>query len=184
MPNINLDNVKAIDVTADYKRLSPGGYVVKIVDIQPEDEHQRFWIVFDIAEGDDAGFYASEYGIKNPWTHRVLVSYKDTALGVLKGRFNLLASCNPGFDPEAAFRADAWDLFNGKLFGLIVGAEEYESNTGETRERLDWFNAKWRNVETIRNGSFRIPETKKKDRAIAVPQVTEHTAVYDDIPFD
>ena len=191
MPKLNLDSVTAADVANDgtFRQLPADGYVVKVVDVIDEPDKERVWLVIDIAEGEYEGYYADAYGIQHPNAHRILMSYKPTALGMLKGRLKLIDACNPGFDSAAAFEADKWELFHGRVFGLACGHQLYESNTGETREKPDWFHAKWKTVDAIRDGKFIVPQLIDENGAKVdeVPRVTERsasTAVYDDIPFE
>ena len=171
MPNINLDSIETSDITTDgaFTPLPAGGYVCKIVDVEDVPAREYFWIVIDIAEGEHAGYYADAWGVGHPAAHRVLISYKQTALGMLKGRLKMLTDSNPGFDAIAAFQGDNWTAFLGKTLGLIVGEEEYESNTGEVRTRLNWFNALWRTPAQIRKGGYRIPQTKTLKAGDAKP---------------
>ena len=183
MPKLNLDSIEAANISSDgFTPLPAGGYVVKIVDVMPEPDAERVWLVFDIAEGDYKGYYSDAYGIEHPTAHRLLVSWKQTALGMLKGRLNLITECNAGFDAAAAFEADKWTLFHGRLLGLVMDVEDYTANNGDTRQRPDWFHAKWKSVDAIREGRFKAPQPR-----IAEPVVTERsasTAIYDDIPFE
>ena len=191
MPKLNLDAVEAADVTSDPKGFVPlpaGGYVVKIVDVEPQDESDRVWFVFDIAAGEHAGYYADAFGIQHPQVHRVMLSWKTSrALGMLKGRLKVIDACNPGFDAVAAFEADKWELFEGRVFGLVMGYEEYTSNSGEQRERPDWFHARWKTVEDIDAENYIVPELRTQDGGPRMPKQPERAAsstVYDDIPFD
>ena len=189
MPKLNLDNIEAADVASEprgFVKLPAGGYVVKIVDVDPQPDREYVWLVFDIAEGEHAGYYADAFGISHPNSHRVLVSWKPTALPMLKGRLKLIEACNPGFDAVAAFEADKWELFNGRVFGLVAGEEEYESNTGEVRTRVDWFHAKWKTIDSIAAEDYIVPQLRTLDGSDAMPRVTERAVhVYDDdIPFE
>ena len=71
----------------------------------------------------------------------------------------------------------------GKLIGYVVGEEEYESNTGEIRTRLDWRNAKVRSVAQIKSGNCAVPP--KKALKVSEPPVSDGFGPIsdDDMPF-
>lgn len=186
MPRINLNEVEASDVTSTgvFTALPAGGYVCKIVDVEHVPEREYFWLVIDIAEGEHIGYYSDAWGVAHPTSHRVLVSYKESALGMLKGRLSMLTDCNPGFDAIAAFQGDNWEAFYNKKVGLVVGLEEYVSNTGDVRERLNWFNALWRTPEQIRTGKFKVPATKKLDTKPDKPDRPKSKTYDDPLPFE
>lgn len=195
MLNINTTGIEPADVSggSGFTKLPAGGYIVKIVDVEHNEGGQYVWLVFDIAEGEHAGYYSDAFNIQRPYTHRVMMKYSTdesneerhrTITGMLLGRCAVIDACNPGFDSFAAFNAEKWDMFNGKRIGLVVGDEEYQASNGDIRTRLDWFHAKWRSTDDIAAGNFKVPALKKVDRGIDVPAVPERgTAVYDDIPF-
>lgn len=201
MPNLGLNNIEAVAISGEgFRKLPAGAYVCKIVDVMPEPANERVWFVIDIAEGEYSGYYADAYGIGHPNAHRLLLSYRTTGddekdariFGMLKGRLQVIDECNPGFDSVAAFEADKWEMFNSRLIGLVVGEQQYTSNSGELRTKPDWFHARWRNLDAINSGKCKIPELldengNKVADAPQMPAVPERGAVHiydDDIPFD
>lgn len=129
------------DVTAsgdgDFKRLEPGPYVAKVVTMTDKPEKEYVELVYDIAEGPRAGFYSDDWGLQHPYAHHVFLSYKDKALGMLKGRLEAIQASNPGFDPFAAWDAGRLDMFAGRIFGINIQEEEYERSDGENGTRLN-----------------------------------------------
>ena len=202
MPNLGLTNIEAANVSGgEFRKLPAGAYECKIVDVMHEPEQQRVWFVIDVADGEYAGYYSDAYGIQHPNSHRLLLSYRSTGdaerdariYGMLKGRLQVIDECNPGFDAVAAFEADKWELFNSRKLGLVVGEQQYTSNSGELRTRPDWFHARWRNLEAVRSGKCKIPELLDENgqkvieqpQMPAVPERGASVHVYDDdIPFD
>ena len=185
MPYIDFSNVEETDMTSggSFKKLPAGGYVAKIVDTEYIAERKRLWLVIDIAEGEYASYYADAWGIGHPGTHRLMVSYLDSAKGMLLWRLNRLTEWNPGFDAIAASNGDNWEAFIGKKIGLVVGEEEYESNTGEVRTRLDWFHAKWMDPAQIRTRDFKVPDLKKLKAGDAPRNSARSAYAYDDEPL-
>lgn len=116
----------------DFKKVPAGAYMGKIVGMRDVPEKEFVTLLFDIAEGDYAGFYSDAFYADKEWAHSMTLSYKDKALGMTKGRLETVAACNPGFDPFAAWDAQRLDMFLGRAVGLVFREEEYyDRRTGE-----------------------------------------------------
>ncbi len=153
--------------TDGFERLPAGGYVCKITAVTDETAKDYLSVVFDIAEGNYKGFYSDDWGKEHPLAHRFVMSYKETALGMFKGRLKAIDESNgTDFVKEAVGGLDEKELV-GKLVGLVIGYEEYESNRGDIRERS--YVKEVRNVEKIRSNDFKVPELKKLDGKAAAP---------------
>ena len=122
---------------SDFTPLPAGGYVVRITDMTDKPEKEYCEVVFDIAEGEHTGYYSDDWGKSHPYAHHFFMSYRDTALGMLKGRLEAIASSNPGFDPFAAWDAGRTDMFTNRLVGVNLQEEEYERNDGGIGTRLN-----------------------------------------------
>ena len=86
-----------------FERLPAGGYVCKITDVEGVAAKGYLALTFDIAEGDRKGFYSDEWGLSHPYAHRFILSYKESALGMFKGRLKAIDESNgtdfvKGFD--------------------------------------------------------------------------------------
>lgn len=121
----------------DFQKLPAGAYVVRIMGMTDNESKQYVECVYDIAEGEHAGFYSDDWGLNHPFAHRIILSYKDSALGMLKGRLEAITESNPGFDAEAAWNGGKLNFFHGKLFGVNLQEEEYEKNDGSIGTRLN-----------------------------------------------
>lgn len=108
--------------------LEPGGYVVKILSIEDKEDREYVYLTWDIAEGPHAGHYSDDWGKEHPYAHDLYLSYKDAALGMLKGRLSAITKSNPGFDAEAAWNGGQLTMFIGKLFGVNLREEEFNGN--------------------------------------------------------
>lgn len=164
-------------------KLQPGGYVVKITGVINDAKKEYLKIVYDIAEGPEAGRYSDDWGQNpdNDYAHSFFRSYKEKALGMFKGFVKTVEDSNPGY---------TWDWHEerlaGKLLGIVLGLEEYMSNRGEIATRLTV-----RSVTTadkIRAGEYVVPDTKKykpkAETAVAAPAAQQADFVEDpDIPF-
>lgn len=142
----------------DYQKLPAGGYVVRILQVTNIESKQYLDLVFDIAEGEYKGFYVDEWGAKHPYAHHIVLSYKDTALGMFKARLRAIdESNNTGFEAAAETGLQEQAL-TGKIVGVLIGYEEYVSNQGEIRQRTDVRRVV--PVSVIRSGDFKIPDVK------------------------
>ncbi len=154
----------------DNQRIVPGGYVCRIEDVQDNPDKEYLYIEFDVAEGEFKGYYsqlASSFGF---WGGRFYRSYKERALGMFKSFILSVEESNPGYK----FDDDESSLI-GKMVGIVLQEEEYIGNDGNKKTRL--IVNKTKTIDQIREGKFRIPETKK----MAIPETMEEVA--EDCPF-
>lgn len=117
--------------TGDYERLEAGSYVGFIVSMEDNASGEYVNMLVDIFEGPRKGYFSDAFYANKPWAHRIVLSYKDKALGMLKGRLETIAACNPGFDPFAAWDAGRLDMFAGRKVGLVFRSEEYWDKNAE-----------------------------------------------------
>lgn len=179
-------NFTYIDESAGSRRQDPpaGDYVVKIDHMEDVPTREYVWVVVDIAEGRYAGHYADA-----EWdsSHRLLWSYKDTAAGMLKHTLHILSDSNPGFDAEAAWNAGDPRVFAGRVFGIGIGREERRAKSGNTYERLDFFNSNMGTADDARAGKIAVPDfvPLDDDETPASGSTSTQSTVYDDeVPFD
>ena len=142
----------------EIRKLPPGGYVCKIVNMFDVPEREYVMIVYDIAQGEYAGFFANDSReTSKQWSHAISMSYKETANGLLKGRLERIEQSNPGFNPFAAWDAGRFDMFAGRLFGAVMGEEEYEKDgVVKTSTKIQGIY----NVATINSGQYKVPALK------------------------
>ncbi len=135
MRSVNWSNVQA-STDGGFTQLPAGGYVARITDAVDNADREYVEVVWDISEGEHAGHYDDAWGRSHPYAHHLFLSYKETALGMLKGRLEAIAASNPGFDPFAAWDAGRLDMFVGRSVGINLQEEEYRRNDGEVSTRL------------------------------------------------
>lgn len=151
-----------IQESGSFKKLAPGGYVVKILDATDVPDKEYLKVSFDVCEGKDKDFFANEY--KNdtrtdkrwPNAGSFIRSYKEKALPMLKGFTTAIENSNSGY---------TWDFdekkLKGKIVGLVLGEEEFLNSSGKVRTRT--YVAAVRSVDVIRGGKFEVPEIKRLD---------------------
>lgn len=183
MRKVNWQQVTASS-DGGFEKLPAGPYVAIITDATDKEDKQYVEIVYDIAEGEHKGFYSDDWGKSHPYAHHVFFSYKDTALGMLKGRLEAIQASNPGFDAFAAWDAGRLDMFKNRLVGINLQEEEYERNDGDTGVRLNV--AQVVDAQKVRDGLVKTRERKTLDAKKAhVPTTQSEKAAFNDvdIPF-
>lgn len=163
-----------IQESGSFKKLAPGGYIVKILDVTDVPDKEYLKVSFDVCEGNDKDFFANEY--KNdtraekrwPNAGSFIRSYKEKALPMLKGFTTAIENSNKGY---------TWDFdekkLKGKIVGLVLGEEEFLNSSGKVRTRT--YVAAVRSVDVIREGKFDVPELKKlsADKAASTTKPAE-----------
>lgn len=161
-----------IQESGSFKRLGPGGYVVKLLDVADVPDKEYLKVSFDVCEGPNKDFFMNEFksdtreNKKWPNAGTFIRSYKEKALPMLKGFTGAVERSNAGY---------TWDFdekkLKGKIVGLVLGEEEFLNSTGKVRTRT--YVAAVRSVDVIRDGKFEVPSLKKLDTTkttTAVPQ--------------
>lgn len=184
MPKIDIDEYNAASEPSAFEQITPGAYVAKVQKILTEgkslygawtsDEKQYVVVLFDIAEGKFAGEYSRDFYADKDWLHCDYLSWKN--IGFLKKKLNAFTNSNPGFDALAAFQADKWEMFVGKLFGVVLDGEVSTNDYGNDRWKLkvgDVIDA-----QTVRDGKAREP--KITDNRL---KFEESKPLYENVPF-
>lgn len=182
--NVNWGTVEASS-DGGFTKLPAGPYVAKIVSATDFESKEYVEVVFDIAEGEHAGYYSDDWGKNHPYAHHFFMSYKDSALGMTKGRLEAIQASNPGFDPFAAWDAGRLDMFANRLVGINLQEEEYEYN-GDVKTRLNVCQVV--PAQDVRDGKVKTRDIKKLEGGSAPAPSTSVPVVADvyngAIPFD
>jgi len=158
----NWDNVEPN--YGERKMLKAGGYICEVLAVVKEkskNNNDMIVVNFDIAEGDEKGYYMKRYreaprtdGKEPKWGGKYyIVIDVDGYEGRLKAFSTSLEESNQGYK---------WDWneqnFKGKRFGGIFREEEYIAN-GEIRTSTKLWQV--RSVKTIQAGEYEIPRKKE-----------------------
>lgn len=155
-------NWAEVEESSPYQRPPAGGYVARIVDVEDVPAREYLNVVYDIAEGEWAGFYSDEFGRRNPWAHRFVRSYKESAHGMFKAFLSRVEESNPGFTvSEWQRRSDERELV-GLEVGIVLQYEDYTSDRGEDRDRLQVVDVYA--AQDIRSGDFKVPPRRDSRR--------------------
>lgn len=155
-----IENWDSIVESTSFKRLTPNGYIVKILNVEDHPEKEYLKICFDIVKGDDKGYFKKQYDgdtrkeRKWPNAGTFIRSYKDSAASMFKGFTNAVEKSNKGYKWDF----DEKTLVN-KVVGLIIADEQYQNQKGQVRVRN--YVAAVRSIETIEKGEYEIPALKE-----------------------
>lgn len=178
------DNAKE---STGFKKLVPGGYVCRITNVRDVESKGYFSIRYDIAEGEFAGHYSDEWGEKHPYAHEFNRSYIK-ALGMLKAFLTAVDKTNGTAFADQIVNTGLIDpsALVGKTIGLVLGGVQKTSNRGTDYIQLDVVATL--PVQDIRDGNFRVPETKlfdgstgASDYESSIPEGFQQTE--NDLPF-
>ena len=193
---LDLSNVVAS--TGDFEALPEGAYVCEVTSVTDNQEKEYVEFVFDVAEGPHKGAYSDEWAAAHPYAHRAIMSYKETAAGLLKNWLNVLTESNPGFDAEAAYNGSCdnpqmLQWFVGKRFGLSMLWDYYTTKDGATvpleNPRPDWMHARLCTAQSVLDGSAKPPKRRERNTpsapgtAPATPAQAASEDMYSDVPF-
>lgn len=124
MRQLNLNSIKAKS-EGDSKNITPGAYACIITEVTDNEDKEYLDVLFDIQVGEFEGYYSSDFYKDKPWAHHMILSYKEKALPIFKGRMGAITECNTGFDAVAALDAGQYKMLEGKVIGIVFREEEY-----------------------------------------------------------
>lgn len=171
--------------TGGFEVLPEGGYVMKIVRAEDRSRDEFVAVRYEVAEGKYKDFFATA----PDWAHETRIYYKGKAAGICKNFYMNLSRDNANFD-LAGFESDPrkLGLWDGMLFGAVVGTLKYLNDKGEPKERREI--SRCVRVDDIRQGKFSVPEprlTKEREeydaRAAQPVTVIEDNVSDVDVPF-
>lgn len=124
MRQLNLNSIKA-KAEGEFKNITPGAYACIITEVTDNENKEYLDALFDIQVGEFEGYYSSDFYKDKPWAHHMILSYKEKALPIFKGRMEAITECNTGFDAVAALDAGQYKMLEGKVIGIVFREEEY-----------------------------------------------------------
>ena len=162
MRQLNLNSIKA-KAEGDFKNITPGAYACIITEVKDNENKEYLDALFDIQVGEFEGYYSSDFYKDKPWAHHMILSYKENALPIFKGRMETITKCNTGFDAVAALDAGQYKMLEGKVVGIVFREEEYfDKKTSEFK--LGGARAfRFCTTEDIQEGKNASPKSKMLD---------------------
>ena len=156
----NYDQTEAF--TGDFKTITPGGHICKILGAKVETTQQSnkevLVIMFDIAEGENKDYYTDDFkrrhasnpDAKYQGVYRQFTEGNSTKF--FKGMLTAIENSNEGYKWN-------WDekTLKGKFFGGVFGEEQYLNNKGEAK-----MSTKCRFIRSVDQvlAGVKIPEPK------------------------
>lgn len=158
--------------STSFPDIPAGGYVCKIIRPILNDDRAagkaNIELQVDIAEGKYSGYFQQLEDRAGFWGLRGWMSFKESQLPNFQRTCAALCNSNPGlkFNPFAPGGADI-DSLEGKSIGVILGKEEYRSNSGDIREKS--VVSRFIEVEKIKAKKFKVPELKRLKEDVGDP---------------
>lgn len=160
MPKLKRKWNEIEESTGGFSDIEPGAYVLTITGMEPHESQEYVRMYWDVADGPRKGAYAqSQYPPSD------VLSWKESAYGMLKHKLHALADANQGFQPTVAFESDDWNQFRGKVFCAVVRRRLYTAGPnsktpGADRTAIEI--ARWLKPDEYRDGSW--PKSLLEDR--------------------
>ena len=152
MRKLGLENVEE---ASEFKKVTPGLYTAKIVEVEDVPEKEYLKIELDIAVGEFKNYYTELNESKGFWALTLYRSYKDAALSFFKAFITATEKSNANYK----FDEDKYLELKGKLVGVVLGEEEYKKADGTIGGKI--VVNRLRSVDKIKKGNIEIPEIKK-----------------------
>lgn len=156
---------EAQSYTGDFEQLKLGGHICKITAVKleytPNTNAEVLVIAFDIAEGEQIGYYQRRFDeakksnaqVKWQGTYRQFTQGNSTPY--FKGMIENIEKSNPGYSFVGANFNE--QTLVGKLFGGVFGREQYKTQDGKFKFATKCMSI--RTVEKVREG-IEAPEDK------------------------
>lgn len=160
------NNWNEVQEITERQKLPLGAYVCKVINAQVQDNGygEQLCIVFDIAEGEYAGFYKKEFAantMENKKYKGVLRMFLPKHDGseqdewtkrTLKGLVTAFEKSNPGYK---------WNWNEQSLVGKNIGVL-YRNEEWEYEGKTGWTARPFRAISTdsVRSGEFTLPKDK------------------------
>ena len=180
MPRMR-DKLRGVQESAGgFADIEPGAYKLVITKAEPVEKQQYVRLYWDVADGESKGAYA-----KSQWPPSDVISWKESAAGMLKGKLHRLALCNPrtlhpltdadgNFESLQEFEDDDWAAFKGKFFAAVVRRRLYTAGPRSKTPGADKTSievARWLTPEEFRNEDWPkslLDDNDQRDRTQGV----------------
>lgn len=148
-------NLSQVEEQTEFKKVTPGLYIAKIVDVEDVPEKEYLKIQLDIAVGEFKNYYTELEESKGFWALTLYRSYKDAALSFFKAFITATEKSNANYK----FDEDKYLELKGKLVGAVLSEEEYMKKDGTVNAKI--VVNRLRSVDEIKKGDIEIPGLKK-----------------------
>lgn len=135
MKKVDLTNVQE---SGEFKRLPAGAYNCIIRKVEDFPDKEYLCVTYDIAEGEYAGYYDDMRKNHPDWGNIGLLykSYKPKALPMFKRFCSAVSKSNGKYVFDGGSINSDEQTLAGKRIGLVLGEEQYYTNSGDLKTRL------------------------------------------------
>ena len=162
MPKLKKKWNEIEESTGGFSDIEPGAYVLTVTGMDPHEPQEYVRLYWDVADGPHKGAYSqSQYPPSD------VLSWKESAYGMLKHKLHALAEANTGFQPTVAFESDDWNQFRGKRFYAVVRRRLYTAGPNSNNpgaDRISMEIAQWLNPEDFKAKNFNQSLLKDNDQ--------------------
>lgn len=141
------NGIREAQASEGYENLPEGAYVLVVTSCEQPIKKDYARLEFDVAEGEWKGH---EKG--SQWPLSDILSFKPSALGMVRARLDRLSEANPGFDALTAYENDDWRSFEGRRIGAVLRRRLYTRKDGGDGEGVEI--GKWISPEDVRSGNW------------------------------
>lgn len=179
LPNMNLSEARS-------ESIKPGGYIMRILDVEIDEKYNRLKLKCDIAEGQSAGYYQRLDDRAGFWGMYASMPLDENKRWKFKRDIDAIRESNPGFEWDDDGENDEKKLV-GNLIGVVTRLKEYIGNDGADKSKIVPYMIV--SVSDIKTNNYKVPEPilRNKDAAFS-GEVVDTTGGFeelrtDDIPF-
>ena len=156
MKQLNLTNVQE---PSEFTTLPAGAYVCVIRKVEDVSDKEYLKVTYDIADGEFKGYY-DDIRKNHPdwaWSGAYAKSYKEKALPMFKRFCTAVSKSNGAYVFDGGTVNSDETTLVGKKLGIVLGEEEYYSNSGDKKTRLYVY----RECPVDQIASQRVPNKKE-----------------------
>ena len=186
MPKLKKKWNEISESTGGFSDIEPGAYALVITGYEPHEDREYVRFTWDVADGPSKGAYA-----QSSFPPSDVMSWKESAYGMLKHKLHVLAESNVGFKPTVAFESDDWPQFVGKRFYAVVRRRLYTAGPNSRTPGADKTAievARWLKPDEYDGRSWPdslLADRDQRDQAAQAPaqrQVAQVPASFDQSP--
>jgi hypothetical protein len=151
-----IQNYDKVTEAGEFKQLKPGIYPLVITDVKDNAEKEYLEIYYEIADGENKGYFAAAKEALGKDISKECRSYKESALPFFKAFIVAVEKSNQGYS-----FVKTWDesTLKGKYVIGVFGEEEYLDN--DHNLKVICALQEFRSIPAFKEGKLKVPELKK-----------------------
>ena len=178
IPNMNLSEARS-------EQIKPGGYIMRILDVEIDNQYNRLKLKCDIAVGPNEGYYKRLEERAGFWGMYVSMYMDDKSKWKFAKTIAAIEESNSDFEWDYDGENDERKLV-GKLIGVVTRLKEYYGNDGAEKSKIVPYTVV--SVTDIKTDNYKVPDPIRRDPAPISVEVVDTTSGFgpvsdDDMPF-